>query len=143
MDQLDVPAVKAIHGDSGIVDGLDYRGVDVIAAIQPVPDTSWFMVAKIDKAEALAVWRNYASLIVMMILGLAGSAGGLGMTIWQRDAKRHYARIADVERSKFESEERHRVTLMSVGDAVIVTDKNGVIQLMNPVAESVDRLETG
>jgi PAS domain S-box-containing protein len=135
LSELDVPAVKAIHGESGIVDGLDYRGVPVIAAIQPVPDTEWFMISKIDQAEALAVWRTNAALIVLMILGAVGTAGGFVGVIWQRNAKHHFQELAEAELARQESEVRHRVTLMSVGDAVIVTDPAGTVQLMNPVAE--------
>jgi PAS domain S-box-containing protein len=135
LTEVNVPAVKAILEENGIVEGLDYRGVPVIAAIQPVPDTTWFMVSKIDQAEALAVWRTNAALIVLMILGGMGTAGGFAGFIWQRDAKHHFLELAQSELARRESEERHRVTLMSVGDAVIVTDPDGTVQLMNPVAE--------
>jgi PAS domain S-box-containing protein len=137
LTELDVPATKAIHGETGIVDGIDYRGVPVIAAILPVPDTEWFMISKIDQAEALAVWRSNAALIMLMILGAVGTAGGFAGVIWQRSAKWHYLAMAEVELARRASEERHRVTLMSVGDGVIVTDVAGCVQLMNPVAENL------
>ncbi len=35
------------------------------------------------------------------------------------------------------SEERHRITLMSVGDGVIATDDQGKVELMNPVTETL------
>jgi PAS domain S-box-containing protein len=137
LTELDVPAVKAVLGETGVVDGIDYRGVPVIAAILPVPDTDWFMISKIDQAEALAVWRTSGALIVLLILGAVGTAGGFVGVIWQRNAKHHYLAMAETELARRESEERHRVTLMSVGDGVIVTDPTGRVQLMNPVAETL------
>lgn len=38
LTELDVPASKAIHGATGIMDGQDYRDIPVIAAVLPVPD---------------------------------------------------------------------------------------------------------
>lgn len=137
LTELDVPATKAIHGGTGIVDGIDYRGVPVISVIMPVPDTNWYMISKIDQAEALDVWQTRAALIVLMILGAVGTAGGFAGVIWQRNAKHHYLAIADAELARRVSEERYRVTLMSVGDGVIVTDPTGCVQLMNPVAEKL------
>jgi two-component system, cell cycle sensor histidine kinase and response regulator CckA len=36
-----------------------------------------------------------------------------------------------------ESEQRYRTTMMSVGDGVIATDKEGKVEMMNPVAEEL------
>ncbi|MCX7825745.1 MAG: hypothetical protein N2689_09325, partial [Verrucomicrobiae bacterium] len=43
-----VPAVWAALGQVGTREGLDYRGVPVLAAVRAVPDSPWFMVAKVD-----------------------------------------------------------------------------------------------
>lgn len=43
----------------------------------------------------------------------------------------------EAERKLRESRERYKITLNSIGDAVISTDKDGHIQMMNPVAEKL------
>lgn len=48
------PAALAVFGQAKVMEGVDYRGVPVIAALRGVPGTPWFMVAKIDKAEFFA-----------------------------------------------------------------------------------------
>ena len=45
LDNTDLPAVKAALGQEGIVEGVDYRGVPVLAAVRAVPDSPWFLVA--------------------------------------------------------------------------------------------------
>ena len=43
--------------------------------------------------------------------------------------------FGEKERTILESQEKYRITLDSIGDAVIATDKNGCIDFMNPIAE--------
>ena len=45
--------------------------------------------------------------------------------------------IEEKERSIKDSEENLRITLNSIGDAVIATDDNGIITQMNPIAENL------
>jgi len=49
------PLAKALAGESGSMESLDYRGREVLAAYAPVKvgDTPWGLVAKIDSSEAL------------------------------------------------------------------------------------------
>lgn len=130
LDQADLPAVMAVQGREGVVQGVDYRGVEVLAALQAVPDSPWFLVAKMDEAEALATLRRETTLILALLLGLVFTAAVGGAAIWQRSAAAHY-------RAVYQAEQRHRVTLMSVGDGVITTDVEGQVELLNPAAEAL------
>lgn len=131
----DLPAVQAALGREGIFRGRDYRGVNVIASIHAVPGTEWSLVAKMDEAEAFETWRLRSFLILAAVLGLlAASAVAVGMA-WQSRRQEHYKALFQIEQERRQAEERHRVTLMSVGDAVVVTDAAGRVELLNPVAE--------
>ncbi|HTY13162.1 MAG TPA: hypothetical protein VMD02_03125, partial [Candidatus Omnitrophota bacterium] len=55
----DLPAVMAVLGRTGVVEGKDYRGVPVVAAIRPVADTPWYVIAKIDRSEIYAPIKGY------------------------------------------------------------------------------------
>lgn len=48
-----------------------------------------------------------------------------------------WKRLLQSIRSLFEEEERAQVTLHSIGDAVITADAKGIVQYLNPVAESM------
>ena len=132
-----VPAVLAVMGTKGVFRGKDYRGVDVLSALQGVPDSPWFIVAKVDAEEALATWR-FDSVLILVITGpliaLAAVATGL---MWQRNGRMHYQSLAKAQAELRESEENLAITLHSIGDAVISTDANGRVVSMNPVAEEL------
>jgi PAS domain S-box-containing protein len=137
LTRTDLPAVMAVNGTEGFVEGKDYRGIDVLAVLKPIPDSLWFMVAKIDTDEAYAYWRLQSILIVVLTLGLLIAFGGIAWAVWQNIQKSHYAALYKLEAAKLETEERYETTLMSIGDGVIVTDIDGNVVLLNPVAEAL------
>lgn len=68
LSQSTLPEARAVLGEQGVIRGLDYRGVDVFAALKAIPDTPWHLVAKIDHEEAMAIWRTERNLIIGLIV---------------------------------------------------------------------------
>ena len=89
-DRDNLPAMKAVMGQKGIVEGIDYRGAPVIAFVQAVPESPWFMITKTDREEVYAPLRERLSLIIILAITLLfGSGTGLGM-IWRQQQNRFY-----------------------------------------------------
>jgi len=137
LTRTEVPAVMAVLGQQGFVEGVDYRGVASVAVVLPVPDSPWFIVAKDDRTEFFAGWRSRATLILALMAALAGVLGTVGLLIWQRDQKAHYRKLYTIEAKLRASNERHSITLQAVGDGIIATDAQGRVELLNPVAEAL------
>jgi len=137
LSETDVSAVMAVTGTEGVVYGRDYRGTDVMAVIRPIPDSSWFMIAKVDEGEAFAIWRTRSVLILAAIMGLVAGVMTAGGIVWQRNQKAYYQALFQAERARQESEARYQTTLMGIGDGVITTDAEGRLELLNPVAEAL------
>ncbi len=108
LTQTNVPAVMAVQGREGIVQGLDYRGVSVLSALQAIPDTSWFMIAKVDTAEVFADWHTRSVLIVVLLLGLLATVGTGAGLVWQGSQNTHYRTLLQIEQTRRESEARYR-----------------------------------
>ncbi len=132
-----VPAVMAILGKRGLVEGEDYRGVPVLADILPIPGSPWFMIAEENTSEVFAAWRFQSFLLLALFLGLMVSIGTAGLMFWQQEKRAHFQALYVSEAALRQTMERHHITLKSIGDAVIVTDAQGVVQLFNPVAEAL------
>lgn len=137
LTQTGSPAVMAVRGKKGIVEGIDYRGIEVFAALQPIPLTPWYMVAKIDRSEALKEGRFLGLLILGLTLSLFLASAAATWAMWQRSARTNYQLRLESEEARRETEERYGITLMSIGDGVIVTDGTGKVTLLNPVAEAL------
>jgi PAS domain S-box-containing protein len=89
-DEAALPAAMAASGGQGFVEGLDYRGVAVLAAIGQVPDMPWYVVAKVDREEVLAPVRREA-LWSAMLSALLALALGLAMFAWWRRSRSELA----------------------------------------------------
>ncbi|HEX9094063.1 MAG TPA: PAS domain S-box protein, partial [Coriobacteriia bacterium] len=73
--RADLPGVQALAGGPRVVEGVDYRGVPVLAAVGPVAGTTWYVVAKVDASEAYGGvsdrQRMTVAGVVLLILVLA------------------------------------------------------------------------
>lgn len=107
LSHAEVPAVMAVLGHEGVMLGKDYRGVDVVSVLMPIPDSPWFMVAKMDSAEIFAAWRFQSVLILALLMGLTGLAVAFGIVFRQREQKKHYRELYHSELALRQSVERH------------------------------------
>jgi diguanylate cyclase (GGDEF)-like protein/PAS domain S-box-containing protein len=99
-----VPAVRAVLGETGLVQGNDYRGVPVLADVNAVPGTTWFLVSKMDIEEVYAplrarLWQTLA------LIGSAIFCAGAGLAlVWRQQRIRFYRGLAESALVVHESE---------------------------------------
>ena len=79
-----MPAVRAATGEEGIVEGVDYRETPVLAHVRPIPDSPWFLVARMDLSEVYSPLREQMWITVFLIGALLLCAGaGVGW-VWRQ-----------------------------------------------------------
>lgn len=89
----DVAAVKAALGETGIVKGIDYRGIQVIAYVRCIPDSPWYIVARMDISEVDAPLREKQwTLAISIIVLVLGFGGGIGFISKQQSVRYHKAK---------------------------------------------------
>lgn len=104
LDQTEIMAVKAVRGQTGVVKGVDYRGVEVIGALRAIPDSPWFLVARMDIAEVetplrTRLWQTF------LMMGLAIGVVGAGLTtVWRQQRIQYYRQQAESALAARESE---------------------------------------
>ncbi len=135
LERTDVPAVKVVLGQAGIVEGIDYRGEQVIASVKNVHDSPWFLEARMDRSEAYAPARRLLWMTIGLITVLIFSTG-LSLAFVRRQQNivfyRERYQAAEVLR---ESEERFRSLFERVHVIALVIDPtDGSIVEANPAA---------
>ena len=132
-----LPVARAASGIEGAVEGVDYRGVPVFAAVRTVPGSPWSVVAKQDRAEALMGYKTVmgtvsggATTLVLFAAAMLGFA-------YKAQGKSVFRSLYRAEHARRQALEESRITLESIGDAVVATDAEGRVRLMNPVAEEL------
>jgi PAS domain S-box-containing protein len=88
-----LPAAIALSGRKGAFEGIDYRGVPVIAASEAIPGTAWTMIAKMDKTEIykpmydrlFATGLAIAVILIASILGISGIWWRYNSKVLERD----------------------------------------------------------
>jgi len=120
----ELPAIKAAMGQKGIVQGIDYRGVSVIAFMCAVPDSPWFLVARMDTSEVYApltekLWET------IVLVGILLTVASVGVCfIWKQQIARFYRQKYETKEALRESEERYRALVESTVLGVTVIDTN-------------------
>ena len=119
----DVPATQTARGVEGIVEGPDYRGVPVIAALRRIPGTHWALVAKVDLAEIYAPVRQRALAIGLMMGFLTAAGLAIYGFLWRLRVSRFY------QRGKAEAENANRAKSEFLANMSheIRTPMNGII----------------
>ncbi|MDD2320954.1 MAG: GAF domain-containing protein [Geobacteraceae bacterium] len=125
----DLPAALAARGFEGVMQGVDYRGVPVLAAIKQVPGFSWFLVAKVDVDEVLAPVSGQARLTGLIVVVLILLAGLGVLLFWRHGRVKLYKRLYEEERRHNVLAERIECLNRSAYDAILLSnDQQQIIE---------------
>src|ERR1019366_2409120 len=132
--RTNVPAVKAALGQEGIVEGTDYRGAPVVAALRAIPDSPWFMVARMDTAEVYAPLRQRLWLTVLLMAALLLGAGASVGLVWRQQRVQHYRERLEAAAALQLSRQKLALHVEQTPLAVIEFDLEGRVREWNPAA---------
>jgi PAS domain S-box-containing protein len=122
-----LPAAMGARGFEAIVDGVDYRGVPVLAAVRKIPETPWILVAKTDLQEVHepiereTLWLALIGFSVLITIGA-------GVTFIVRDLRARFA----IQQYQAEVEQRtlkgHYDYLSKyANDIILLTNDQGIL----------------
>jgi PAS domain S-box-containing protein len=122
--QKDLPAAIAIRGIEGIIEGKDYRGVPVIAALKRVPDSPWFLITKVDKEEIYAPIRHNLWITTILVsIMIVASAGLIGF-LWRHQQAVFYQKHYEAELKHLAFLQHFEYLTQYANDIILLSDKN-------------------
>jgi len=123
LTELNLASTQAALGKKQVMTGLDYRGVSVIAYVCPIPNSPWFIVARIDIAEVYAPLRQWfwaiAIFVVVLLTGLGTSIG----LIWR-------GQLSKFHKERYQSTEKIRK--LNRVYAVLSEINETIVRIRNP-----------
>ena len=116
----DLPAAMAVRGRTGIVEGVDYRGEPVLAAVGRIPETPWYLVTKQDLAviDEPIVERGWATLA--WVAGLILLAGVVLLLYWRVREARTLRELVGLERDRSRAETQYAALMREAKEIVVV-----------------------
>ena len=137
LDKTDTPAVAAVLGREGIMEGVDYRGAPVVAVTRSIPDSPWFLVARMDSAEIYRpLQQRLRQIIVLVTALLFGLIASLSL-VWRQQRTHFYQERYEAAAALHDSEQRLHAMTDSAQDAILMMDPQGLLSYWNPAAERI------
>jgi two-component system, cell cycle sensor histidine kinase and response regulator CckA len=129
-----LPASMAVRGIEGMIEGIDYRGVQVLAAIRHISNSPWYIIAKIDQDEVYAPLQSQVFTISLMIFFIVLSIGVLIGFWWRHQRAKFYRKQyeAEVERKALVTHFDHIIKYAN--DIFLLTNMEGRIVEANDQA---------
>ncbi|MFM9437025.1 diguanylate cyclase (GGDEF)-like protein/PAS domain S-box-containing protein [Janthinobacterium sp. CG_23.3] len=123
---------RALGGAAGVVNTLDYRGKNVVAAYGLLAP-GLGMVLKQDTVELYAVIRDQLRSLLMWLTALVA----LGAALLRSQLKPLALRLLRSEAAAADKEQQIATLLGSVDEGILTIDEDGAIQSFNPAASRI------
>jgi two-component system cell cycle sensor histidine kinase/response regulator CckA len=123
-------ARAAIESVAAFGEYVDYRGVPVFAAAGRIAGTPWGLVAKVDRDEALAAYRDELTSSALTVGALVLAILGTGFGLWRARRAKYEAEIA-------RGQARLALLLDQANDAILFIAPDGQILDANWKAEEL------
>lgn len=123
----ELPAAMAVFGKTGAFAGRDYRGVAVWSVVGKIADSSWFIVAKVDREEIERPIRRSALAIFLIAFFLALATVLLILFLWQRQNTRSRLRQLETENQKQALLHHFDYLTRYANDIILLCDEKGNI----------------
>lgn len=140
LENRNTPAVMAVLGHEGVMEGKDYGDKEVIAALKAVPDSPWFMVAKIEKEEIVAPLRERFWMLVFLVIILIAGTGTIIWLIWQRQNNLFYLQELHSAQTLHMSESLLDSIIEKSPHPMWISDEKGTMIRLNEASRRLFRI---
>jgi PAS domain S-box-containing protein len=133
----EIPAVRGLLGSLGRVEGRDYRQRPVLANVQRLLESDWFMLTKVDRNEIYEQLQSHAWMTLALTAVLVTALGFATGFIVKRGEVREAEEQLLAERRRLELAQRVESLMRHANDAIILADGENRILEANEKAQQL------
>jgi PAS domain S-box-containing protein len=141
LSQGSLPAVQAIRGKVGQVEAPDYRGVEVLVDLRPVPGSPWFVETKVDAEEILAEARYRDRVVLLFVVLSITMTAAMAALVSSYRRRRLYEDLVRTEQEQQAAVRRaaayNRSLIEASPDPLVTIGPDGTITDVNQATENV------
>jgi PAS domain S-box-containing protein len=124
IEKAQLLAVMAVKGKKGIIEGIDYRGVPVLAILHAIPNSPWFLISKIDREEVYELLDKrtfFIGTIASLLIIAAGFSIGF---IWRHKLATFYRKQYEMEHERQIYTQRYEHLTRHANDIILLIDRD-------------------
>lgn len=124
LTQENLAASMAVNGIKESTRAVDYRGIPVIAAMRKVPESPWYIIAKVDREEVFSgMKRQVINLVIIEILFIL-AAGAILVIIARNQRVKFYREKFEAEQNRMALVRHFDYILKFANDIIMLTDSD-------------------
>jgi PAS domain S-box-containing protein len=124
-----LPAARAAKGETGVLQGRDYRGKEVLAVVSAIPGSSWFLVSKMDLDEISEDADAVSALLLALVALMLAAAGGGSFLLFRRQAEEYSKHLYETTAALGHSEDKFRIFFENSPLGKSITGLDGSLQV--------------
>jgi len=126
--------VRAAKGETGVIEGVDYRGVKVLANVHKIRHAKWIMIAKVDQSEIYSQINLLAVLITLFVILLFSITVFMLLFINKNSISKTYKQLYEKELENNELKQKYDYLMQSANDIIFIYNTKGEIITANESA---------
>ncbi len=121
------PEVMIAKGITGTIDGVDYRNVRIVAAVNKIPGTSWYLLTKADRGEILSALSFQIKMILIILICIIITSGSILVFIIRNQRVVYYREKYEAELKRLVLVKHFDYILKFANDIILLVDANLII----------------
>jgi diguanylate cyclase (GGDEF)-like protein/PAS domain S-box-containing protein len=123
LSNKELSSVKAVFGEHGIIEALNYRGAPVISVLKAIPDSPWFTITNEDLSEVYVPLQERLWLTLLLLCFLELGGGAMLFFIWRQQRLGFYQSQYKLTQALREKDEQHQRILDKAIDGFWLMNK--------------------
>ncbi len=126
---------KHLFAETRFSTGIDFYGNTVLSYAESISGIPWVIVSKQNRSVLYRQWYIIVLLASTIIIFMIGGLIGFVIIYTKNNEKLFYQKLSLIQEDQLKQYFQYKLILESIGDAIIVTDNHGNIEIFNHIAE--------